>query len=236
MKTTKFTLCTVLCTLILISCKKDQPVAEVIPEQHFIQVSNLKIADQIVGKSADAQDDAEGLWYYSLDEQKVLPASAHRTDQWDFAFDFDLNRIIVNNGNYTSGSVIPGNEGKALITIVAKPFEQVMEAPSNDEMYNKRVDYEGKYGNTSFTLNGDTNPGILGWMSAFENGVLLKVVKPLKNRTIIFKTNKGKYAKLQIQSVYKDSPENPTESSEKFYLSFRFFLQKDGSRNLDSSK
>ena len=223
--------------LAMTSCKKDQPAApEIIGAHQFVQVSNLKIDPEIVAKAPDAKYDQNGLWYYSLEEGKVIAADQSKTDKWDFAFDCYRTMIYINNGKFRSNKVIFGSAGKALFTIAPKLFEEVTTAPADDELYNRVVDYNGNYGDSVYSLNGDLNPNILGWVQSFEDGVLLKVVKAIKNRTIIFKTNKGKYAKLQIQSVYKDSPENPTESAEKFYLNFRFFLQKDGSRNLDSSK
>ena len=223
--------------LAVTSCKKDQPLPpEIISAHQFVQVSNLKIDPEIVAKAPEAKYDPNGLWYYSLEEGKVIAADQSKTDNWDFAFDCYKTMIYINNGKFRSNKVISGSAGKALFTIVPKLFEEVTSAPADDELYNRAVDYSGNYGESLYSLNGDLNPDILGWVQSFENGVLLKVVKAIKNRTIIFKTNKGKYAKLQIRSVYKDNPEQPTESSEKFYLNFRFFLQKDGSTNLDSSK
>ncbi|SHG43772.1 HmuY family protein [Pedobacter caeni] len=234
---TKKTILFVLIVLAMSSCKKDNPIAPgPVDEHNFVQLTNLKIDPAIVEKSVGAKTDPLGLWYYSLDDQKVVLADQARTDQWDFAFDCNRNMILVNNGKYKSNKVIYENGGKALFTISAKLFEEVKEAPADDAVYNKTINYSGEYGADSYALNGDLDPNILGWVQSFEDGVLLKYVKAIKNRTIIFKTNKGKYAKLQIQSVYKDNPAKPTENSEKYYLNFRFFLQKDGSRNLNSAK
>lgn len=224
--------------LLVAACKKDNPVAPEPPlgEHNFVQVTNLKVDASIVEKSIDGRYDPLGLWYYSLDDQKVIPADQSRTNKWDFAFDCYSHMIYINNGKFKANKVIYENEGKALFTITNKHFEDVKDAPSDDAVYNKTVSYKGEYGVNAYSLNGDVEPGILGWVQGFEDGVLLKYVKVIKDRTIIFKTNKGKYAKLQMQSVYKDKPAKPAENSEKYYLNFRFFLQKDGSRNLNSAK
>lgn len=58
--------------------------------------------------------------------------------------------------------------------------------------------------------------------------------KVLPNKTILFKTIKGKYGKMELQSIYKDNkkPEKMTEDYI-FYLTFRYVIQEDGSGNLD---
>ena len=56
---------------------------------------------------------------------------------------------------------------------------------------------------------------------------------PVKNRTFILKTATGKYAKLALLNIYKGNPPVVTDLFWPApYLSFKFFVQENGSRDL----
>ncbi|RZK72930.1 MAG: hypothetical protein EOO92_19340, partial [Pedobacter sp.] len=50
-------------------------------------------------------------------------------------------------------------------------------------------------------------------------------------RPILIKTAKGNYAKLIIYSFYKDSPLSPTLQSQAPYITFKYIILKDGSKD-----
>ena len=55
------------------------------------------------------------------------------------------------------------------------------------------------------------------------------VVIPVPDRVLVVKTKDGKYAKVQILSYYKDSPDGTPSGPARFYT-IRYVFQPDGSR------
>lgn len=59
------------------------------------------------------------------------------------------------------------------------------------------------------------------------------LITPKANTTLVVRTTDGKYAKIEVRSYYKGSPATPdAEADTSRYYTFRYLLQKDGSRNL----
>jgi hypothetical protein len=52
-------------------------------------------------------------------------------------------------------------------------------------------------------------------------------------RVIVVKTTKGHYAKVIIENIYKDNPAAPSRDNKPGYVTFRYAIQMDGSKNLD---
>lgn len=69
-----------------------------------------------------------------------------------------------------------------------------------------------------------------GW---YTNDLNTHIMKEIKNRTYIIKLNSGKYAKLEMVSIDKGNPPTFTDLYwPSPYLTFRYFVQEDGSKNL----
>ncbi len=118
-------------------------------------------------------------------------------------------------------------------------FDKVNEAPDPNEFkYRYSIKFDGKvsdYENKSRQYIFENKHIGFYYSKSFyiDNKGYVGVVYPIPNRTFVFKTNKGFWGKLQIQSYYKNAPIKPDPSSGKpKYLTFRYFIQKDGSRNL----
>ncbi len=77
-------------------------------------------------------------------------------------------------------------------------------------------------------VKGDALPGGSGdgW---FLYQADVHVVIPVPDRVLVVKTKDGAYAKVQILSYYKDSPDGTPSGAARFYT-FRYVLQPDGSR------
>jgi hypothetical protein len=145
-----------------------------------------------------------------------------QTADWDLAFTGPYNsEVYVNNGSYTGN---PGYGGPAASAIVKqdKPYAQVTEAPS-DEIFSQ----------SSIRKIGQAeSENAAGW---FTYNMTTHLVKAIKSRTYLIKTPSGKFAKLELINVYKGNPPVVTDLYWPApYLTFRYFVQEDGSRNLNT--
>lgn len=138
---------------------------------------------------------------------------------WDIAFTKEYNSLMtVNSGSYT-GTPGYGGPGQGNMLILEKPYDQVNEAPSD----------------AAFATNGIASVGWdpgngRGW---FFYSLSNHICVPVKNRTFVLKTATGKYAKLELLNIYKGNPPVVTDLFWPApYLTFRYFVQQDGSRNL----
>lgn len=59
------------------------------------------------------------------------------------------------------------------------------------------------------------------------------MISPIKTRTIVVKTTEGKFAKVKIESYYKDAPENPSMEvlmTGSGYYTFTYAYQTNGTK------
>lgn len=147
-----------------------------------------------------------------------------QTKDWDLAFTGPYNsELYVNNANEESN---PGFEGDATNTAVIKidqPYSTITEAPSDEEFDNSTVQKIG----WNATENGH------GW---FEYDMSGHIMQAIPNRTYVIRLPEGNYAKLELFSAYLG---NPPAITDLFwpapYYTFRYFVQKDGSKNLKTN-
>lgn len=137
---------------------------------------------------------------------------------WDIAFSKEYNSYVAVNGQFP-GTPGNGGPGKGVMVVVDKPYDQVTEAPADAEF-----DTNGN-GGTGW----DTGSGYGWFFYSLQNHICV----PIKNRTFVLRTATGHYAKLELLNIYKG---NPAVVTDLFwpapYLTFRYFVQTDGSRNL----
>lgn len=180
------------------------------------------------------------------------------------SYDKDIEELRINNYYMVYGGKYQEYKdifGKVLGVLLPKKFEEVTEAPDPEKkIYNRRISTTGTFfksikGYEYIITQGDgeydwgeqvyydDRKAPIGWLISEyykdkdkkEDDKKVFLQKVLPNRTFVFRTNEGSYVKLEIQNIYKDNPEIPTPKSEKGYLSFRYFIQKDGSRNLNTN-
>lgn len=146
-----------------------------------------------------------------------------KTGEWDLAFTGPYNsEVYVNNANDESN---PGYGGPATNTAIVRYdqlYSSVTEAPADDVFNQSEI---GKIGWSS-------GPNSSGW---FNYSLNTHLVVPIKNRIYVIRLADGKYAKLELINVYKGNP--PTVSDLNWpapYYTFRYFVQQDGSKNLNT--
>lgn len=142
-----------------------------------------------------------------------------KTADWDLAFTGIYNsNVYVNNGAVTGNPGLGGN-GTSAVIVVDKPYAQVNEAPADQAFVTGNIPVVAQE-------TGNNN----GWFTYNSN---THIMQPVKSRTYIIKLNSGKYAKLELISIYKGAPPVVTDLYWPApYYTFRYFVQEDGSRNL----
>lgn len=156
-----------------------------------------------------ANDSTAKKTFFRLSDSTVVTGSDTATNAWDIAF--YKTTIYTNSG--TSGS---GNGGALVLT--GTDFHALKTVPDGTF----RTDSAG-------TPAVPTGSGS-GW---YVYDATRHTINPAAGVVLIIKTGTGKYAKLQIQSYYKNAPAMPSMTDASGYYSFRYFYQPDGSKNLE---
>ena len=197
-------------TVIMSSCKKED---DDFPEPEPSSLG-IKNAYDIIADTGNV-----GIYtFYSLSENKVIDQADSATTKWDLGF--KGTTIITNSG--VSG---PGNGGA---TIMVGIFEELTTAPSSGYATDGTGSLAIPTGSDNgwYHYTGTTSP---------EHAIL-----PIAGKIIMVRTAEGKYAKVEILSYYKGSPntttagfvDSGTRPPGKHY-NFRFSYQPDGSTNLN---
>ena len=108
------------------------------------------------------------------------------------------------------------------MVLLRQTYESVTNAPTDAEFYSSTISSVG------WAQSADSP----GWYSYSTS---THIMKALPNRTYSLRLHNGKYAKLQLVSSYKGNPPAVTDMFWPApYLTFRYFVQQDGSRNLST--
>lgn len=199
-----------------VSCTKK----EIKPELEDGKSTVVKDLPGDVGNTVGGAKPFE-IFYFSFKSNVKIDPTKVLTADWDIAFANEYNSTISVNNGANKNSYGFGSSGKGALMVVNKAYDEVKTAPSDAEFANKGVDFSG-------LDQGDDN----GWYFYEMN---THVAVPVKNRTYVLKTAEGKYAKLQMISMYKGAPAVVTDLNWPApYLTFRYYIQQDGSTNLST--
>lgn len=171
------------------------------------------------------------LFLYSFEQEREVDIKHLFTDMWDIAFKLDQHEhgsqeinyfynhevfkptdIFIGIGNELANPI--GFKGNVTGYIAGKDFHEVAVAQDSKNALDNAGNY---YVNSTIER---------------PNGYIAKLINLLPNRTFVIKTTKGNYVKMELQAVHKDQPKKITLDSKYFYLTFRYFIQRDGTRNL----
>ena len=166
-------------SLLMISCGDDDPVLE--PVEAMI-VTNL----EAMTTSGPGQPPAGDYVKFSFEKQTVVEG-----DDWDIAF--RATTILV-NGGFAAADYEPNRSGVAAGYVATGAYGSIN---SVDETLLAQ-DSETAYAIPTGSGN--------GWYNYDPQTYL---ISPIAGRTLVFKTHNGRYAKMEIQSYYKDAPESP---------------------------
>ena len=142
---------------------------------------------------------------YSLSEEDTV---SH--DKWDIGF--KGSKIIINGGFKTSSDE-PERTGIGGVYIIkGKSFASIKEVEDGNVFIQDQEN--------SLAIKNENGKG---WW--YLKDLLSNILYPIKNNVLIIKTHNGRYAKLKIDSYYKDSPEEPNFRSQSSYYSFVYWYQ-----------
>ena len=198
------------------SCTKK----EIKPELQDNNSTVIKDLPGDVGNTVGSGKEFEPFYFSFKTGAKVDPVKVNTTE-WDIAFTKEYNSLIVVNGGGFPATPGYGGAGQGSLLIIEKPYGQVSEAPTAAE----------------FATGGRASAG---WDSGNGEGWFFYDLKthiavPVKNRTFALRTAEGKYAKLELISMYKGAPTTVSDLNWPApYFTFRYFVQEDGSRNLNT--
>lgn len=151
-----------------------------------------------------------------------------KTAEWDIAFTGEMNgTVFLNNGRNSLGPAVGSPLTKSSLIMYEYGYDFMDEAPQ-DEFFDSRpadnllIGYSSQYG-----------AGVNPW---YEYGSTF-IAKPFPYRAYYLRLQQAdgtyRYGKLQLISMYKGAPESITDPNwPNPYMTFRFFIQKDGTRNI----
>jgi hypothetical protein len=156
-----------------------------------------------------------------------------KTADWDLAFTGDMNSTVwLNNGKSKLGPATGSPVMKSSLWPEDYGYEFMQEAP-DDAFFDARPSDELQIGYSS-----QYGPGTNPW---YEIGDTY-IAKPFPYKAYYLRLERKdpqtgqityRYGKLQLISMYKGAPEVLTDRNwPSPYLTFRYFIQEDGSRNL----
>ena len=168
-----------LITIFCTSCGEDNPI--------LLPIKAIIITDLHAPTTSNPGEPPSGNYVkFSFKEQKPVEG-----DNWDIAF--RATDILINGGAYI-GNNEPPRTGIAAGYVAIGTYNSIT---SVDETL---LNQDSQIGRA--IPNGSDN----GWYNYNPQNYL---ITPIAGRTLVFKTHDGRFAKMEIQSYYKDSPENP---------------------------
>lgn len=152
--------------------------------------------------NADSEDRFTLL---SLENQMIIPNSDSATAKWDIGF--RKTTIIVNGGKIRVGQ-------GGMLRLTNQTYDALKEAPASG--------YRGDDGEDNLALTAKSGEG---WYLYTGTTIV-----PIKDLVLVVRTADGtKYAKLEMQSYYKDGV-TPSLTAQTRYYGFRYQLQTNGTR------
>lgn len=146
-----------------------------------------------------------------------------KTDNWDLAFTGSYNsEIYINNALDPFNPGYGGTANRTAVILLPQSYQSVHTAPSDSDF-----DQSGAQ-----KIGWASNSESLGW---FQYALTTHIMQALPNRTYAIRLPNGKYAKLQLINAYKGNPMAVTNMNwPSPYYTFKYFVQQDGSKNLDT--
>ena len=146
-----------------------------------------------------------------------------KSKDWDLAFTGPYNsEIFVNNAHQKDNPGLGGAATQTAVVLIENAYDKVTTAPSDAQFDQSSTTKIG----WAASLSSD------GWFRYSDKDHLMQA---LPNRTYAIRLPDGKYAKLQLVSAYKGNPPVVTNVNWPApYYTFRYFVQQDGSKNLNT--
>ncbi|WP_020532952.1 HmuY family protein [Flexithrix dorotheae] len=171
----------------------------------------VQTAEDIPANPDGANGAPPSYTFYDLDEGIILAKSDSNSTKWDLAF--SKTTILTNSG--VSG---PGNGGAMIVEGIFEDIKTVPETGFNTDTEESLAIPTGSE-NGWYTYTGPT-------------GSPAHAILPIPGKVIMVKTGDGKYAKVEILSIYEGNPDTSTSEFEDLatratygYYTFRYVVQ-----------
>jgi hypothetical protein len=187
-------------SIMLTNCKKDESGSNNQLHENTFVVKATKSSEWV---------------YFSFEQNDTIKiVDPFKSTDWDLAF----RRFYIRSNGGLSG---PGNAGADSTMLTGSDgfsaYKMVSDTATYSSDINMRVMTFQGY------TNDTVNPVMYTW---FNYDFILKQLVP-SNKIFVFRTAKGKYAKLWFKSYYSDA-----DGTTSGFIKFTYIYQSDGSKNL----
>ncbi|GGH83475.1 hypothetical protein HNQ91_006068 [Filimonas zeae] len=179
------------------------------------------------------------LFRFADSSQQIIRDAADsarylKNGQWDLAFTENFNGLLwLNNALYAKNPGFGGPLTKTAVVMYLYGYEFMNEAPP-DSVFDAVP-----AGNMQMGFSSEYGSGVNAW---YEYSTATHLAQPFPYRAYYLRLQQTDpvtgvtsylYGKLQMISMYKGAPEVVTDINwPSPYFTFRYFIQKNGSRNL----
>lgn len=220
------------CITVTTGCSKDKETKPALEDGKSIVIYDLAgDTEAAMGSTApgkETRDFYTFLFRFSDKRQIWIKNKANSTQwlkgkDWDIAFTGPYNsEIYINNALQEGNPGFGGEVNKTAVMLMPQSYESLNNAPSDADFDKSSLSKIGWAANSSSQ----------GWFQYSDN---THIMQALPNRTYAIRLPDGKYAKLQLISAYKGNPPAITNLNWPApYYTFRYFVQQDGSKNLNT--
>ncbi|WP_442587406.1 HmuY family protein [Pedobacter sp. AW31-3R] len=218
--------------LLLTACKKEAIDQTLLLEDGKSTVIKDLAGDTEAAMGTSAPGKVNRPFYIFLfrlrDQKQIWIRNAADSAQWLKSRDWDLaftgpynSEVYVNDKSYQFN---PGYEGEAssAVIMLGQLYANVSQAPSDTEFDQSTANKIG------WASSENSN----GW---FFYSLNTHIMQAIPDRTYAIRLPDGKYAKLQLVNAYKGNPPTVTDLNWPApYFTFRYYVQQDGSKNLNT--
>jgi hypothetical protein len=201
--------------LSLASCSNNDPTPTPLNAVIFKNL-NADYAPIVINSSGPPTRPAETkkFTFFSFTTGAVVANADSATAKWDVGF--RGTTIICNSGS--------SGKGSTKVQLIKGIFEDITKAPDSGYLSDNQADNK-KPVKTSYAIQEVSGKG---WYN--YDGVT-NIISPIAGTVLLFQTADGKYAKMEIQNYYQDSPNPPAANSKDRYYTFRYIYQPNGTTN-----
>lgn len=210
-------LCGVICLIILLTAcsKKD----DTLNSSDGVSTTITDLVGDTAAQMSEGTPFKSLYFSFATGSAVVISDAEKATTKWDLAFTGPYNaEVFINYGGYEYNPGY-GGPGQGAVIQIDAPYDQVNTAP----------DATAFNASTLTKIGWDAGNGRGWFFYSLDNHIAV----PIRNRTFVIRTATGKYAKLELLSVYKGNPPVVTDLYWPApYFTFRYFVQEDGSNNI----
>lgn len=164
--------------------------------------------------------DQKQIWLHT----KADSLQFMKTNDWDIAFTGPYNsEVFINNAKYQYNPGYGGRAKNTAVVLIKEIYKNVNQAPADAEFDKSEIT----------KIGWSSSESSAGW---FYYSLSSHIMQAIPDRTYALRLPNGKYAKLQLINAYKGNPPAVTDLNWPApYFTFKYYVQQDGSKNLNTN-